>query len=170
VLSDTSGNRRILPFKVKEIDWAAINMIDRDSLWAEVFRMYHDGFDCSVVKNDIIRLAHGSDDFIDYSMEYELIHKYYDVPAMAGEFGVQEYTASVIKEYIDRMSGQRTNINKIGQELKHIGFQQEIKKVKGRTTRVYLVIEKRIGGLHLPGAAPTSDLDQWKAPDTGTPF
>jgi hypothetical protein len=170
VLSDTSGNRRILPFKVKEIDWPAINMIDRDALWAEVFRMYHDGFDCSVVKTDIARLADGNDEFIDYSMEFELIQKYYEVPTRPNDFGVTEASASVIKEYVDRLSGQRCSLNKIGQELKRIGFNQLHRKANGKTTRVYQVIEKRIGGLSLPGASPAQDLDTWQPPDVGTPF
>jgi hypothetical protein len=170
VLSDTSGNRRILPFKVKEIDWPAINAIDRNALWAEVFRMYHDGFDCSVVKTDIGRLADGNDEFIDYSMEFELIQKYYEVPTRPNDFGVSEASASAIKEYIDRMSGQRCSLNKIGQELKRIGFTQAHRKANGKTTRVYQVIEKRIGGLHLPGASLEPDGDGWKPMDTGTPF
>jgi hypothetical protein len=173
VLSDTSGNRRILPFKVKEIDWEAINMIDRNALWAEVFRWYYDGFDCTIVKGDIAKLAEGNDDFIDYSMEHELLQKYYELPTTAGEVGIQELSASVIKEYIDRMSGQRTNVNKIGQELKLIGFRQAVKKINGRTARVYLVIEKRVGILQLPGASPPPppDLEQWKPGfDTGHPF
>jgi hypothetical protein len=171
VLSDTSGNRRILPFKVREIDWDAINMIDRDALWAEVFRMYYSGFNSTVVKADIDKLADGNDEFIDFSIEYELIQKYFEVPKRANEFGVQEMSASAIKEHIDRMSGQRCVLNKIGQELKRIGFEQTHRKVNGRTTRVYLVIEKRPNPLHLPGAASKPDGESW-APgfETGTPF
>jgi hypothetical protein len=170
VLSDTSGNRRILPFKVRDIDWEAINMIDRDALWAEVWRMYENGFNCSVVKEDIERLATGNDEFIDYSMEFELIQKYYELPTRHNDFGVSEISASGIKEYLDRMSGQRCSLNKIGQELKRIGFTQLHRKANGKTTRVYQVIEKRIGGLQLPGASPAQDLDTWQPPDVGTPF
>jgi predicted P-loop ATPase len=168
VLSDPSGNRRILPFKVLGIDWEAIAMIDRDALWAEVWRMYDSGFNCSVVKQDIERLADGNDEFIDYSMEFELIQKYYEVPKHPNDFGVSEASASAIKEYIDRMSGQRCSLNKIGQELKRIGFSQVPRKANGKTVRAYQVIEKRIGGLHLPGSEP--EISKWTPPDIGTPF
>lgn len=150
VLSDPVGNRRILPFEVISVDWEAINMINRDALWAEVFRMYHSGEDYTVVKKDIERLAAGNEKFIDFSLEYELINKYFELPDSPTSFGVQEMTASQIKEHIDRMSNQKTNLNRIGQELQNIGFEQIIKKVNKRTCRVYQVIEKSIGFGGLP--------------------
>jgi hypothetical protein len=171
VLSDTHGNRRILPFKVKEIDWAAMNAINRDALWAELFRMYYDGFDCTVIGKDIDRLAEGNDLFTEYSIEYELINNYYELPANIDEFGVIEVNASAIKENIERRSGQRININKIGQELKRIGFGQHIKKVNGKTTRVYYVIEKRTGlvtPIIIDNIPYKSDISTDF--DTGTPF
>lgn len=171
VLPDPHGNRRVLPFSVASIDWDAVNMIDRDALMAQAFRMFHDGFDTTVVKKDIELLADGADRFIEYPLEFELIQKYYELPARANDFGVIEVSASVIKEYIDRMSGQRTVLNKIGQELKRIGFAQVHRKVNGRTTRVYQVIEKRIGGLLLPGAtAPPIEEQKPPAWDLGAPF
>lgn len=153
ILPDPHGNRRVLPFAVASVDWAAINMIDRDALWAEVFRMYNSGFDCTVVKGDIDILAEGSERFVDYSLEYDLIGQYYEIPERTDGYGVAEVTAGAIKEHIDRHSGQRTNLNKIGQELRRIGFKQVVKKINKKTARVYIVIEKRIGpGIDLTGS------------------
>lgn len=163
ILPDPHGNRRVLPFSVANVDWAAINEIDRDALWAELFRMYHSGFDTTVVKGDIDILAAGNDRFVDYSLEYDLINAYYSLPDIPDEFGVHEYTAGEIKEHIDRMSGQRINLNKLGQELKRLGFVQVIKKINKRTCRVYQVKEKRVGpGLDLSGG--------FKPFDTGSPI
>lgn len=162
VLPDPAGNRRVLPFKVESVDWEAINRIDRDALWAEVFRMFHSRFDHTVVKCDIDILASGNEKFIEFTMEYELVNKYYELPAAPDGFGVQELSASAIKEYIDRISGQRLNLNKLGQELQRIGFKQVIKKVNGKSCRLYLVHEKYLGtGLDLNGG--------FRPFDTGSP-
>jgi hypothetical protein len=156
-----SDNRRILPFAVESVDWEAINMINRDALFAELFRKYHAGFDWTVIKKDIEILAEGNDKFIDFTNEYELINAYYELPTQTSTFGLRELTASQIKVYIDNMSGQRTNLKKIGQELQKIGFAQSIKKINGRAARVYTVIEKRwdMGGSSNPQTF-----------DTGNPF
>lgn len=164
VLPDPSGNRRVLPFSVIEVDWEAINMINRDALWAEVFRMYHSGFDCSVVKKDIEVLAEGNEIYIEFGQEYELINAYLERPTN-NTLGIQELSATQIKERLERYSGQRIGLKRLGQELKRIGFESKLKKTSGSVSRLYRVIEKKPGH-PMDGA----DLSGWQSFDTGAPF
>lgn len=145
VLSDTTGSqRRILPIHVTgNIDYTTMNLIDRSALWAELFRMYHAGYNYTVLNDDITLLSEDSEKFTEYTMEYELIRRYFETPKGIGAIGEKELTASEIKVAIDVASGQKTNLNKIGQELKRLGFSQLIKKRDGKAARLYRVIEVR---------------------------
>jgi hypothetical protein len=131
-----------------------MNMIDRDAMWVQLFRMYHQGFVWEVLGQDIALLGLRNDKFIDYSLEYDLINKYLE-PSQTPGIGVTELTAGAIKELIDKASNQKINLNKLGQELKRLGYVQIIKKIDGRTQRIYYVVE-RSRGLNLPG--PTDNF------------
>lgn len=169
VLNDPTGNRRLLPFHVvSKIDYEAMNQINRTAMFAQLFRMYHSGFNFRVINNDIEILAKGSDMFLEFTLEYDLVNSYFDKPA-PNQFGVVELTAGEIKERLDKYTGQRTSLNKVGQELKRLGFEQVVKKTGGKTCRVYLVIEKKNitglpalnlnGGPSIPQAPTFDDLE-----------
>jgi hypothetical protein len=49
-------------------------------------------------------------------------------------------TATEIKTYVEEKSGQKLSQWKIGQELKALGFEQEVRKIFGKTQRLYRVI------------------------------
>lgn len=162
ILTDTTGNRRVVPIHVKRVDWATMNTINRDAMWAQLFRLYHEGFVWEVLGADIKLLGDRNDKFIDYSLEYDLVNKYLE-PAKGPGIGVSELTAGEIKELIDKASNQKINLNKLGQELKRLGYAQHIKKVDGRTKRIYYVVERSRGisaGINLdlpPAPGPAFD-------------
>lgn len=143
LLNDPHGNRRIIPINVLGIDWAALNAIDRDALFAEVFRLYHAGYRWQVTGEDMLRLNRSTTAFLDYSSEYELINDAYTVPDSLNAPGAYWATATEVKVRIEAATGQRTVLQKIGQELQRIGFTQIIKKMNGKTCRVYWVTDRR---------------------------
>jgi len=151
VLNDPTGDqRRLIPVHVVDtINYQEMNKIDRVAMWVELFRMYHAGESYKILGSDIAALSVDSEKFTEYSMEYELIKQYYEVPKGAA-IGVQELSASQIKVAIDAASGQRTNLSKIGQELKRLGFTQEVRKRDGKAARLYSVIDRRPGGGYSP--------------------
>lgn len=140
LLKDSTGNRRVIPILITGIDWETMNHIDRTALFVELFRRYHAGYEWRVLASDMDRLNASSEKFIDFSMEYELINEQFYVPA-PDALSV-ELTASEIKTKIEARTNQRTNLNKIGQELKRLGFAQDIKRINGKIARVYTVSER----------------------------
>lgn len=155
ILSDPTGNRRIIPVRIITIDLDSYKKIDKSAMFAELFRMYHQGFEWRVFGDDMDKLNASTEEFIDFSIEYELINEMFKIPD-ANEQS-QELTASEIKVKIDMKSGQRTNLNKIGAELKRMGFVQTIKKVNKKTARVYMVNECGTGLLPFIKTKPVDD-------------
>lgn len=136
IISDaTSENRRIIPILFNSVNYEVQNGIDRVAMFAELFRMYHAGFNWRVNGDDIGRLNYGTEQFLNFSSEYELIQTSFEIPTGPQHL---ELTTSEIRTTLES-TGQRTVLNKIGQELKRIGFEQAIRKVNGRATRVWKV-------------------------------
>ncbi|WP_276133055.1 VapE domain-containing protein [Polluticoccus soli] len=131
ILSDPTGNRRILPINVQSIDHQAYNAIDKIDLIMEAYHLYKAGFDWQLNREDINMLSIHSSEFENYSIEYELINKYYVLP-MAGE--CLELTASEILIDLDQKTGMKLQLNKLGKELKRIGFEQVVRRT-GKTTQ-----------------------------------
>ena len=42
VINDPTGNRRIIPINVTNINWDAYEAIDKAALWMELYHAYHD--------------------------------------------------------------------------------------------------------------------------------
>jgi hypothetical protein len=166
IISDaTTENRRIIPILFNSVDYDTQNAIDRTAIFAELFRMYHAGFNWRVNGDDIARLNAGAEQFLNFSTEYELINEFFEMP---GSLQYQEMTTSAIRTVLET-TGQRTILNKIGQELKRMGFRQDIKKVNGITVRVWRVNRKQNGGLYLPAFVPIPDK-QFDGIQGGLPF
>ena len=141
VLNDPTGNRRIVPINVLSIDHALYNSIDKTELLLEAYHLYNEGYNWRLTADDVQKLNNNTIEFEQIRHEAELISMYYKLPEYAeGIQSVELLTATEIKTYIEEKSGQKLSPWKIGQELKALGFEQEIRKVFGKTQRLYRVI------------------------------
>lgn len=136
ILNDPTGNRRIIPIEIISIDHEAYNKVDKVDVFIEAYKLYKDGFKWQLNKMDIELMNEASFDFIDYTLEYELLQKYLYIPT---DTAYNEWTASEVKEYIEKNSGQRISLKKLGQEMKSIGFECSIKKRNNKTVQVYKI-------------------------------
>ena len=137
ILNDPTGNRRFIPIEIKSIDFSAYNSIDKDRLFIDAYNLFVSGFDWQLSTEDVERLNSRTDKFQDYSMEYELITKYFMQPVFnAG----MDMTATEIKIWLENKSTQKIlSLRKIGMELKRLGYKCTAKKVNGKTQQVYEV-------------------------------
>lgn len=122
LLTDTTGNSRLIPILVFRINHKAYNSVDKSKLWAEAYQLYRDGFEYRLNSEDNKRLNAGSEQFDSYSLEYELLRKYYHIP-VPGEAS-SRMTATDIKVFIEARTGQRLILDRIGKELARIGYSQ----------------------------------------------
>lgn len=145
ILSDPTGNRRIIPIQVDSINHDIYNAVDKNKLWLEVYELWKAGYRWKLNRADIEYLSKHSDQFELSISETELLVKYF-------EPGEQEWlTATEIKVIIESKTNQRLNLTRIGQDLKRLGFEQKHLKTGNGTKRVYGVSQSAVNGLqHLP--------------------
>ena len=143
VLSDPTGNRRIIPINVLEINREIYNSIDKDALFMEAVRLYESGEKWDLSRADIERLEgvtvmHKSDNF-----ERELISLWFEKPETDAQrtFAKFMMTTEVLLE-LEKKTTQRLNIKKIGMEIRMMGFERIMKKVNGFPRYGYLILEK----------------------------
>lgn len=141
VLNDPTGNRRIIPINIISIDHDLYNSIDKKELFLEAYQEYINGYNWKLEAEDVKKLNSHTIEFEQIRHEAELISLYYKLPEYREGYEViEELTATEIKARIEEVSGQRLSQWKIGQELKALGFEQIVKKIFGKTQRLYKVI------------------------------
>lgn len=137
VLSDPTGNRRIIPIHVDSIDYKLSNSVDRVAVFMEAYHLFKAGFQWQVVGNedkDYLNKDKGS--FEVTNLEAELIQKYFEVPDEG--FG-EMLTASEIKVIIEDLTHQKLLLDRVGKELKRLGFVQKHVKNGKTTKRIYFI-------------------------------
>lgn len=143
LLTDPTGNRRLLPIRVKKRNFEAFDNIDKDELFMSLYQMYIDGFDWKVSGTGIEKLTEHTEEFQNYSVEYELILKYF-------KRGSGMLTTADVKVFIEDKTGQKLSLNKIGQELTRIGIEKKSARIDGMPKKVWLLDNQTFDTLNAP--------------------
>lgn len=122
LINDPTGNRRIIPIEVTDIDKPLYNSIDKSQMLMEAYWLMASGYTADLVENDIAFLSANTDNFKAVSMERELLEKYFSKPE--DSYNATFMTASEIKVYIETRTNQRLNVNKLGHELRNMGIER----------------------------------------------
>lgn len=136
ILNDPTGNRRILPVHVKDIDHTVYNKCDKDELFQELYSLYKSGYDYTILKNEIELLNNNTAEFKQSSVEEELI-----LNRMApgdDTYGEWLNITSIIL-YITADTNYRLSNTKVGMVLTSLGFKKKRAKVGGAVITVYCV-------------------------------
>lgn len=135
ILSDFSGNRRIIPINVLSIDYATMNKIDRIALLMEAYWLFHDEtYSHELTAADITKLEGDTINFEVTDLETEMVQKYFQ-PGKE-----EKLSASEIKIHLQTVTGDRFLLDRVGKALKRLGFQQEhVRLAGGSTKRAWLV-------------------------------
>jgi len=139
ILSDPTGNRRIIPIEVLAINHEKYNNIDKVALWIEAYHAFKSGEEFQLTKHDIEILGSQTQNFEESSPEADLIMKFF-YPADTNR-STKEMTATEIKDHIESRSQQRLSIRKVGMELKRLGYKKRGLRVNGVMKQIYDVSE-----------------------------
>jgi len=146
IINDPTGNRRIIPIKVKSIDFKAISKIDKNELFMELYREWLEvGDEWMLTKSDIEVLKSCTTYNETPSPEEELIMQYFDVPSESEmTMNCDFLSTTEIVNYITNTSLTRISINvyKIGAVLKSLGFEKKTKRIGSNTKAGYYVLKK----------------------------
>lgn len=122
-LRDETGNRRMLPFEIKGIDWGYTN-IDINKVWAEAYSLYKSGkFKYKYSASELNAMFDNFSDFFVISPEEELLLTYFELrkpdEKQSGTF--EKLSASEIEaELSAKSTGKRLSHRTIGQIMKKL--------------------------------------------------
>lgn len=140
IITDRTGNRRILVLEVNSINHEEYNEIDKDELFMELYRLYEAGETWKMNEEERGQLTLTSKQFETINQEAEILQSLF-YPATEGGAGLPvEMMATEIKGYIEAQTTHRI------MSLKYFGI--ELKKYFGPGTRTkkghfYSVIKKQ---------------------------
>lgn len=80
IISDPTGNRRVLPINIISIDHEKYNSCDKEALWHELNHLYKSGYDFTVLKSEIDELSTNTEMFNASTPEEELLLTKFMVP------------------------------------------------------------------------------------------
>ena len=137
VVNDTTGNRRILPIKVLDIDKDLFNGIDKRKLFNEAYQLYKSGFDWRVMGSSAEILKNATPEFESTTLEKELLLKYFE----PGGMNDKKILSAEIQVEIEALTRQRINFKTLCYELEHSGFEKVSirNKMSGITSKRWLV-------------------------------
>lgn len=137
VLNDLTGNRRIIPIDIKEINVPDFKKIDKDLLFAELHNEYilhGDEWQLNAVDIAILDMVTESNKMP--SIEEESIFKcFYPADSTHGE--PKKMTPTEILDYIGEGSNLKLSLQKLGLALKNLGYVQTQVRFGKKTHRVY---------------------------------
>ncbi len=140
IISDPTGNRRIIPIELLSYNHQMYNKIDKTALWCEAYHAYKAGESFHLSSDDIELLNRNTQYYYQASIEAELIQKYFS-PATENTPNRLALSNTEIKVYIEQRTSQKLNSRKLGIELKHLGFEKKLVKSKQGTKRAYFLRE-----------------------------
>ena len=138
ILSDPTGNRRIIPIQIDDIDQELYNQCDKEGLWRELFYMFQIGCSYTILKEDILKLNAATDMFKLSTPEDDLIQK----KLLPG-------TTTLLSEWMSLTDIQQflmlntkfnyLNTQRIGSILSQLGFVKERRGSRGQLVMMYYV-------------------------------
>ena len=142
VINDPTGNRRIIPVNVLDIDHEKMEEINKTDLFIELYHEWvNDKESFMLTKEDIEILNNCTSLNEQPSPEEEMILKYF-LPSQSLGGNTIMLTNTEIKAYIEEKSPTiRLNPYKLGLTLKKLGFEKQSKRIKGSQPKIVYLLE-----------------------------
>lgn len=136
VINDPTGNRRIIPINLVSFDFEAYKKIDKRDLFIELYHEWlADKNGWFLTKDEIKALNDSTIPNTEVMSEAELINKHLSVDPYG------RLTNTEIKLHLEqKYPSFRTTTKRLGAALKMCGFESELLKRDGKTSRYYRVI------------------------------
>ena len=138
ILSDPTGNRRILGILVEDINHEMYNGCDKVGLWRELFCMYQMGANYKILGDDILKLNQSTEMFKLSTPEEDLIQKKI-APGTSTSFGEWMSLTDIQQFLMLDTKFNYLNTNRIGQILTSLGFIKERRGSRDQRVMMYFV-------------------------------
>ncbi len=138
ILNDPTGNRRQIPIHILGIDQNEYNKCHKVALWREIYAMYRNGWDYTVLRQDIEDLNQSTDAFKHSTPEEDLIHKKLS-PANSESYGEWMSLTDIQQYLMIETKFNYLNTQRIGSILTALGYTQDRKRRGNSIVRMYLI-------------------------------
>lgn len=136
ILSDPTGNRRVLPINIISLDHGKYNLCDKEMLWHEINHLYKSGYDFTVLESEIEALYANTENFVMSSPEEDLITE----KLSKGSSNLGEWMSiTMIIDNIALNSTHKLSNTKVGQILTKIGYEKKRMYLNGNTVTAFYV-------------------------------
>lgn len=123
-LTDSSGSRRYLCFRVNDINYD-FKKINIDDVWAEAYNLFNEKFQYWISQDDIQHLELNNKEFTYVNQEHEYVAQFFSVPDEKKK-ATHIAPATAIRDFIRAETYNQTlRERSIGIALKSLGFQQK---------------------------------------------
>jgi len=138
VINDISNNRRVIPMMVnKQMNYKALNAVEKTELLMEAYHLYNRGFDYALSSEEIDLLQDISKPFSLVSVEEELIMQKFQTPEGDGDL-IEKLSSTQILQEIEIHTKQRLFVVNVGRAMNRLGFPRR----SGRGKRWFNVVRK----------------------------
>lgn len=129
ILMDTTGNRRFLVFEATNISYE--HKVDISKAYSQALYLIEEGFKHFFDKDDIIKIEKNNQNYLQSSVEEDLIDKYFKLPSLSDSENIVKMNSTEILDFFKGKTKSFSNINNItiGKIMKAKGF--PIVKPKG---------------------------------------
>ena len=138
ILNDPTGNRRQIPIHIVDINQDAYNKCDKVGLWRELYAMYRDGWNYTVLRQDIEELNQSTDAFKHSTPEEDLIHKKLS-PANSESYGEWMSLTDIQQYLMIETKFNYLNTQRIGSILTALGYQKDRKRRGNSIVTMYFI-------------------------------
>ena len=133
-LTDPTGSRRFLPFEVEHIDIDAAKGININKVYSEAVELWRVDYHYWFNEEEIAELHQESEGFQVQTVEYEMLLKGMEKPAVTEE---SYMTTSEILNYLRGYTTLNLSERRMGEALKKAGFLRKSKRIGGNPMYVY---------------------------------
>lgn len=137
VYTDPTGNRRVIPIEVRNINKNLYNSINKKDLFMEMFRLYKEGFDWRIVHSDLALLNKDEDKYSIVIKEREILMRYF-VPDNECKPEDRMSTTDICID-IENLTRQRVNPTILGRELEDMGFIKVSTRLGSKVQKLWCV-------------------------------
>lgn len=136
ILNDPTGNRRIIPIHILDIDKQKYNECDKEMLWIELHALYQAGYDYTILSDDIINLNANTEDFKQSTAEEELV-----ATKLSPEGVMPEWLnlTQIIQYLILDTKYSNLSNTRLGVILSKQGFEKKRMKMGGTVVTAYKI-------------------------------
>ena len=133
VLSDPTGNRRIIPINVLSINHEMYNSINKAELFAEAYQFFIKDYDWRLTKEEVKELNGSTSEFEEVFAEKELVIEYFRKAEVEDELDKHRRSLTWIASWLYERTKHRIDKRKLKLAMEQLGYEYKKYRIADST-------------------------------------